>query len=69
MKWPKSPKGTHTGSIIPGPVQSEIEAGLTSHGITGFETQGPVAQGQVSIGDLNHHWVTPTHLPDSGTER
>lgn len=28
MKCPKSPKGTHTGSIIPGPDQSEVEAGL-----------------------------------------
>lgn len=28
MKFPESPKGTHTGSIIPGPVQSEIEAGI-----------------------------------------
>lgn len=69
MKWPKSPKGTHTGSIIPGPVQSEIEAGLTSHGITGFETQGPVAQGQVSIGDLNHLGDTNPSSQDSGTER
>lgn len=31
-----------------------------NHRLWDSRSSGP---GQVSIGDLNHHWVTPTHLP------